>query len=171
MRSHTVDAYIGLGSNSPDAHARLTATVQAFAGLPGVRVGAVSRWYWTNPQEMPQESWFLNGAVRLCCGAFWSGPGLLRALLRIEARLGRRRSPHPARQYSPRAIDIDVLCFGTQRHHTPTCILPHPRMLLRAFVCIPLREITPQGILPDGTRLDTALSRVRYTLHGNSIRQ
>ena len=166
-----LDAYIGLGANSPDALARLAAAVRCLARLPHARVLAVSRWYRTSPQGVLDQPWFVNGVVRLACAGCWSAPGLVRALLRIEARLGRRRSPNPAHRYGPRAIDLDLLCFGAQHHSSLACTVPHPAMLQRAFVCIPLREVAPQGILPDGTNVNTALARLRYTLRGDSIYQ
>lgn len=166
-----IDAYIALGSNSPDAPARLAAALHGLAHLAHCRLVAVSRWYWTNPQGKREQPWFLNGAVRLSCAGCWSAQGLLRALLRLETRLGRLRSPHTALRGGPRAIDLDILCFGTQVHTVPTCCVPHPSMLQRAFVCIPLREVAPQGILPNGIRLDAVLARLRYTVSGDRIYQ
>jgi len=66
-------------------------------------------------------------------------------LLALEARLGRTRS---GLANAPRAIDLDLIAFGTETRTTPTLVLPHPRAHERVFVLAPLAEIAPGLVLP-----------------------
>jgi 2-amino-4-hydroxy-6-hydroxymethyldihydropteridine diphosphokinase len=68
-----------------------------------------------------------------------SAPALLAQLQTIEAAAGRER---PYRN-APRTLDLDVLLYGDARISSPTLTVPHPRMQQRAFVLLPLSEITP----------------------------
>ena len=57
---------------------------------------------------------------------------------RIEKKQQRVRKIH----WGSRTLDIDLLLYGTQRINSPTLTVPHPRMLSRDFVMIPLSEIS-----------------------------
>jgi 2-amino-4-hydroxy-6-hydroxymethyldihydropteridine diphosphokinase len=57
----------------------------------------------------------------------------------------------------PRPLDIDIILYGDLTLQTPDLTIPHPRMRERAFVLIPLAEMTPDHILPDGTRVQELL--------------
>lgn len=62
---------------------------------------------------------------------------LLKILNAIETKQGRMRGfPNAAR-----TLDLDILTFGNEVCNTEELILPHPRMLDRAFVLIPASEI------------------------------
>ncbi len=65
---------------------------------------------------------------------------LLKELQRIESFLGRVRTV----QNAPRPIDLDILLYGNFCINEEALCVPHPRMLDRDFVLIPLREIAPQ---------------------------
>lgn len=71
---------------------------------------------------------------------------LLRSLLGIENELGRLRSSEKG--YQNRKIDIDILLFDNEIIFSKTLIVPHPKMLDRKFVMIPLAEIAPTEIHP-----------------------
>jgi 2-amino-4-hydroxy-6-hydroxymethyldihydropteridine diphosphokinase len=71
-----------------------------------------------------------------------SAPDLLAALQAIEAAAGRQR---PYRN-APRTLDLDLLMHGSTTLNEPSLTLPHPRMLQRAFVLVPLAEIAPQQV-------------------------
>jgi 2-amino-4-hydroxy-6-hydroxymethyldihydropteridine diphosphokinase len=43
----------------------------------------------------------------------------------------------------PRLIDLDILLYGNETIATPDLQVPHPRMLERLFVLVPLAEIAP----------------------------
>ncbi|MDD2192573.1 MAG: 2-amino-4-hydroxy-6-hydroxymethyldihydropteridine diphosphokinase [Bacteroidales bacterium] len=63
----------------------------------------------------------------------------------IEKELGRVRTEQG---YQNRTIDIDILFYENQIINSPTLIIPHPLILERDFVLIPLKEIIPELIHP-----------------------
>ena len=80
---------------------------------------------------------YLNAVVAL--ETRLSAPALLDALQALELQAGRER---PYRN-APRTLDLDVLLYGSARIESARLTVPHPRMLLRAFVLRPLAEIAP----------------------------
>ena len=71
-----------------------------------------------------------------------TAPALLAALQGIESQAGRER---PYRN-APRLLDLDILTYGQARIGSPLLTVPHPRMYERAFVLIPLAEISPEQV-------------------------
>ena len=64
---------------------------------------------------------------------------LINKLLTIEKEFGRKREDKKG--YSNRIIDIDIIFFDDEIIFTKELIVPHPRMLDRKFVLVPLAEI------------------------------
>ena len=166
-----MEAFVSLGSNTDDARAQLCRALEALAALPGVGVAAQSPVYRTEPQELRAQPWFCNQVVALACAPAWTAQALLSALLEVEKAQGRVRSADPALRFGPRCIDLDLLLFGQECHHEPNCTVPHPRMLYRAFVLVPLRDVAPQVILPNGKTPGQTLDALRYHVLGDIIRQ
>ncbi len=144
-------AHIGLGSNLGDRAAMLAAAVDALA--QGADVRAVSSVYETAPWGRLDQPPFLN-----CCVAIdtpLAADALLARLKDIEAELGRTRGL----RWGPRAIDLDLLLYGGSVIRTPALAVPHPRILERAFVLVPLAEIAPDALVPGaGLRVREALA-------------
>ncbi|EFR86014.1 2-amino-4-hydroxy-6- hydroxymethyldihydropteridine pyrophosphokinase, partial [Listeria monocytogenes FSL F2-208] len=65
---------------------------------------------------------------------------LLDFCLALELELGRVR----LFKWGPRLIDIDVLLYDDVKIDTEKLKIPHPYMKERAFVLIPLIEISPE---------------------------
>lgn len=127
------NAYLGLGSNLGDRDAHLRAAIGRLAEL--LHVERVSSVYETEPLLVEDQPLFHNIA---CAGQTTLDPfSLLRALKRIERDLGRVPGP----RYGPRVIDIDILLLDDLVLTTPELTIPHPAMLERAFVLIPLAEV------------------------------
>jgi 2-amino-4-hydroxy-6-hydroxymethyldihydropteridine diphosphokinase len=144
-------AYLGLGANLGDRLAGLQRAVDLLSAK-GVRVVASSRVWETEPVGGPDQPDYLNAVVRV--ETELEPMQLLAACQRVERALGRVREV----RWGPRTIDIDVLLFGDVTIEDPTLTLPHPRMLERAFVLLPLLELDPDPVLPDGRHvLDTAV--------------
>ncbi len=71
-----------------------------------------------------------------------------------ETAFGRSRSVRNA----PRTLDLDLLDFGGRVEAGPPT-LPHPRMLDRAFVLIPLAEVESDWRHPvSGTSIQTLIA-------------
>jgi 2-amino-4-hydroxy-6-hydroxymethyldihydropteridine diphosphokinase len=62
---------------------------------------------------------------------------LLNALQHIEQQLGRFRK----RKNGARTIDLDILLFNQLKITHPNLTIPHPSMLERDFIMIPLRKM------------------------------
>ncbi len=106
-------------------------------GARGVRVTRQSALYETEPVELREQAWFLNGVVE--AETEMTAQELMEALLEIERSLGReRRVPK-----GPRLIDLDILLFGSSVVREAGLEIPHPRMAERRFVLVPLAEIAP----------------------------
>ena len=169
------EAFVGLGSNMStwrgDAAAQLAAAVQALGQRAGLTVAALSPLYWTEPQDKEDQPWFANQVLKLACGPQWTAPLLLQELLGLEAELGRVRGGDAASRFGPRVIDLDLLLFGRERREDAFCTLPHPRMMQRAFVLVPLRDVAPEVILQDGMNADTALRALPHRVQGQNIYQ
>jgi 2-amino-4-hydroxy-6-hydroxymethyldihydropteridine diphosphokinase len=129
------NAYLGLGSNLGDRDEHLRAAISKLAEL--LHVERISSVYETEPLLVEDQPLFHNLA---CAGQTTLDPfSLLRALKRIERDLGRVPGP----RYGPRVIDIDILLLDDLVLTTAELTIPHPAMLERAFVLIPLAEIAP----------------------------
>ena len=139
-------AYLGLGSNLGDRLGNLQAAVDGLHEADGVRVVASSRVWETAPVGPPQPD-YLNAVVRVETDL--SPADLLAACRRVEDALGRVRRE----RWGARTIDVDVLLFDARTVDEPDLVVPHPRLTERAFVVLPLLELDPDPILPDGRRV------------------
>ena len=135
MTKHSV--YLGLGSNLGDKEENIRKAIE----LIGLRVGLVVRQsslITTEPWGFESDNQFVNAAV--LCMTELSPREVLRATQKIEREMG-RSNKSVGGNYSDRIIDIDILLYDELRVDEPDLQIPHPLMLKREFVMIPLREI------------------------------
>jgi 2-amino-4-hydroxy-6-hydroxymethyldihydropteridine diphosphokinase len=138
----TVCAYLGLGSNLGDRAALIAAALAALEAS-GVRVVARAPLYETEPVAAEPQPLYLNSAARV---ETTLAPDELLALgLSVERSLGRER-PAGAASPAPRPIDVDLLLYGDAVISRPGLVVPHPRLLDRAFVRIPLADVAVPGL-------------------------
>ena len=131
-----ITVYIALGTNIGEREENLRAALQHLPEV-GVHVRRVSSVYETEPLDYLDQDWFLNAALE---GATeLDALDLLRALRVIETQMGSRKTVPKG----PRLMDLDVLLYGSDTLDTPELQVPHPRMLERRFVLVPLAEIAP----------------------------
>jgi 2-amino-4-hydroxy-6-hydroxymethyldihydropteridine diphosphokinase len=134
-------AYIGIGANLGDASANVDDALARLGALAGCSVLAASSKYRTAPIDSSGDD-YVNAVA--CIDTPLDAPALLAALHAIELAHGRER---PYRN-APRTLDLDILLYGERQIDTPTLQVPHPRMLERAFVLVPLLEIAPGLSVP-----------------------
>ena len=142
-----ISAFIALGANLGDAAAALKQAAILIHRLPLTQVRRVSSFYLTAPldtddgREAPAPGAdYLNAVAEVQTGL--SPLELLRHLQRIETDAGRERTYRNA----PRQLDLDLLLFGDERIDSERLTVPHPRMLQRAFVLVPLAKIAPDKV-------------------------
>jgi len=131
---------LGLGANLPSAAGPPIATLEAALAqleASGVRIVARSRWFRTAPVPPSDQAWFVNAVAHL--EASLAPMDLLALLHKVEHGFGRRR----AARNEARSLDLDLLDYDGQVLDTPGLVLPHPRLHLRAFVLLPLRDVAP----------------------------
>jgi 2-amino-4-hydroxy-6-hydroxymethyldihydropteridine diphosphokinase len=139
-------AVLALGSNLGDQEANLR---KALDGLADHLV-KVSGSYWTPPWGDPDQPEYLNAVVLVDADDI-TPDGWLELAHELEKAGGRVRDPE--RRFGPRTLDVDVIAvWDGERQITqddPVLTLPHPRAHLRAFVLVPLSEISPETALAD----------------------
>jgi 2-amino-4-hydroxy-6-hydroxymethyldihydropteridine diphosphokinase len=144
--------YLGLGSNVGDRRGHL---LEAVAELPrhGVTVVASSSVYETEPVGLVLDQRdFYNACLRVETDL--DPEGLLDGCKDLERALGRVAG---GPRHGPRPIDVDVLLLDAIEYASDRLILPHPEVTSRRFVLIPLVELEPGLLLPDGTELAAVL--------------
>jgi 2-amino-4-hydroxy-6-hydroxymethyldihydropteridine diphosphokinase len=146
-------AYVGLGANLGDARGSLQAAVAALAALPGTTMLRASSIYRTAPIDAGGDD-YLNAVAEL--RTTLAPEALLAALQRIEQAHGRER---PYRN-APRTLDLDLLLHGHAQIDSPKLTLPHPRLHERAFVLVPLAELSPDLMVPGRGLVESLVPRV-----------
>ena len=132
---------LALGSNLGDSEAILAGAIAQLAITPGIKLAARSSWYRTKAVGPPQPD-YINGCAIL--QVQMSPELLLEILLATEQQFGRIRQE----RWGPRSLDLDLLLYDEVILNTPNLQIPHPRMTERAFVLVPLAEISPDWIEP-----------------------
>jgi len=149
------EALIGLGGNVGDVRETLDRAVAALCEAPGVRLMAQSSDYRTPPWGVEDQPAFVNRCIAVATEL--APRALLDRALAVEQTLGRDRTHE--RRWGPRRVDIDLLAYDDVTLIAPALTLPHPHLLERAFVLVPLAEIMPDRVIA-GTRVRDALARL-----------
>lgn len=147
-------AYIALGSNLGDPQQQLLEAMHALARLPDTRLLKHSSLYRTPPWGMLEQPPFVNAAVEVDTAL--TPHALLDALLEVERRAGRVR----AERNGPRILDLDLLYVDGVQLDDARLTLPHPRMVERAFVLLPLHDIAPTLRMPGHGTVAEMLARL-----------
>lgn len=131
--------HLGLGANLGDPAAQLRDALARMGGALGIR--AVSRFFRSPAFGVEDQPDFVNAVATV---DFDGPPQLLMAyLLEVEREGGRIRD----RRWGPRTLDLDILAMegadGPETYSGWQLEIPHPGILLRAFVLAPLRDVDP----------------------------
>jgi 2-amino-4-hydroxy-6-hydroxymethyldihydropteridine diphosphokinase len=149
------DAIVALGSNQGDKEARIAEAIQHLEEAGDMRIVARSRNYRTAPWGKLDQDWFVNACVSVATDL--SARELLKRCQAIESRMGRVREEH----WGPRVIDLDVLVYRDVVSDEAELTLPHPGIMERAFVLVPLADVAPDLMIKGRTVLEW-LSRVDH---------
>jgi 2-amino-4-hydroxy-6-hydroxymethyldihydropteridine diphosphokinase len=144
----TTTAYLALGANLGDRAQALDRARAALAAR-GVSIDACSPYYETAAVTPDPQPAYLNAVARVTTTL--PPAALMATCLEVERALGRVR---PAGQHqAARTIDIDLLLYGDAViDEPPDLVVPHPRMLERPFVLVPLADVAAPGLRHPLTR-------------------
>ena len=136
-------SYLGLGSNLGDKNRHLIDAILLMAERVG-EVMRVSTFLPSEPWGYKSNNGYLNAVILVQTSL--SPLKLLAETQQIELLMGRQQKT--VNHYSDRVIDIDILFYNNEIIDLPELKIPHPLMLERDFVLVPLTEIEPNLIHP-----------------------
>ena len=145
--TETAKVYIGIGSNLENPLEQLKAAVSALREIPQTSLTQISNIYQTAPIGPPGQPDYTNAAALLETSL--TPEALLDELQRIELDQGRVRKE----RWGPRTLDLDIILYAGMTIRTARLTVPHIEMENRNFVLIPLSDISPDLMLPNGESL------------------
>jgi 2-amino-4-hydroxy-6-hydroxymethyldihydropteridine diphosphokinase len=148
-------AYLAFGGNVGDSRTILDRAVALLCEGPRVRLIARSADYRTPPWGFKYQPPFVNLCIAVATTL--SPRELLAHAQGVELRLGRDRAHE--KRWGPRTADIDILAYDDLAVDELGLTLPHPYLLERAFVLVPLNEIAPDLVIA-GKTVRAALAEV-----------
>jgi len=135
-------AYIGLGSNLKGPKKQIVKALKAISEAKEITLLSVSSFYQSKPLlDMPGPN-YLNVVCKIETDL--SSFDLLSFCQKIEDNQKRVREV----KWGSRTIDLDILLYGDQILASKRLTIPHPEIINRAFVLLPLFEIEPGLKLP-----------------------
>ena len=147
-------AYIGLGSNLKDPKLQIETALNALNGQDGILVTKISSFYESKPLlDMPGPN-YINAVCKVDTSL--SAINLLDICQQIEDNQKRIREV----KWGSRTIDLDILLYDQQVISSNRLSIPHPEMIDRAFVMVPLYEIDKEINVPLLGSVEKLIDRV-----------
>ena len=135
-------AYIGLGSNLKGPKAQIKRALAALNDNSGTELMTASSLYESKPLlDIPGPN-YINAVCKIKTKL--SAIDLLDLCQEIEQSQQRVREV----KWGSRTIDLDILLYGEQVISNKRLSIPHPEVIHRAFVLVPLFEIEPKIKVP-----------------------
>ena len=132
--------YLSLGGNMGDRDKYLAGARAAMeATFLGARFSGI---YETEPVDFLDQPWFLNQVAEIQTDL--TPESLLEWARSLEERFGRQKKIPKG----PRTLDIDILLYDHQILTGATLTVPHPELLNRRHVLVPLAELASDMMLP-----------------------
>lgn len=153
--------YIALGSNLEIPVQQIEEAIEALRLLPSSELVTVSSFYQSQPLGPQDQPDYVNAVA--CLRTTLSPLLLLDELQRIENEQGRVR----VRRWGERTLDLDILLYEDFIIQDVRLTIPHYDMKNREFVIVPLYEIAPLIVFPDGLRLTELIGK--FTNHQMKI--
>ncbi|MCH9745713.1 MAG: 2-amino-4-hydroxy-6-hydroxymethyldihydropteridine diphosphokinase [Proteobacteria bacterium] len=135
-------AYIGLGSNLNNPRQQIKTAVMALHTAKDIEVVNLSSLYQSPPVDNSKQPDYINAIAQV--NTHLTPLELLYVCQNIETQQHRVRE----KKWGARTIDLDIITYGVQVVASKQLVIPHPEMMNRAFVLIPLAELEPDLKVP-----------------------
>ena len=129
-------AYIGIGSNQHNPKYHVIRGIREINHLPKIDIQKKSSLYETPPLGPQNQPNFINAVIKITTS--YQPIELLAILQSIERKHHRKR----VKKWGPRTLDLDILIYDDIVLDSDILKIPHPEIINRDFVLIPLLEIT-----------------------------
>ena len=135
---------LSLGSNLGDRKKTIEDAIAVIRENEQIYDLKCASFYETEPVGYLDQPWFLNTCVSF--DTTMAPLELLDFVQGIEKDFHRERTI----RWGPRTLDIDIITYGDITMDTKRLTLPHPRYRERAFVLVPMSELTDIDVpIPD----------------------
>ncbi len=135
-------AYIGLGSNLNHPKEQIKNALIALNSTKNVKVVGLSSLYQSKPIDDSKQPDYINAMCQV--DTHLTALELLYVCQDIETTQHRLRE----KKWGARTIDLDIIMYGVQVIASKQLIVPHPQMMNRTFVLVPLAELEPNLKVP-----------------------
>jgi 2-amino-4-hydroxy-6-hydroxymethyldihydropteridine diphosphokinase len=147
---------IGIGTNQGDRILSVSIVLKKMLHH-GLKIIKVSSLYESEAVGYQSDNLFINAVVKV--ETQLNPFEVLEILMGIEEEMGRIRLQEG---YSDRPMDLDILAVGKEIIDTENLQVPHPRIINRAFVLVPLLEVWPEWVNPQtGVSIETMAKQVQ----------
>jgi 2-amino-4-hydroxy-6-hydroxymethyldihydropteridine diphosphokinase len=153
--------YIGLGSNLSDPHKQIHLAIDALKDIETCKLINLSSLYFSRPMGPQDQPDYMNAVAEITTQL--SPLSLLDKLQAIENSAGRVRKDN---RWGARILDLDILLFDNKVINSERLTLPHYGLELREFVLLPLAEISPALMLPNGK----SIAILSQTIDSNELK-
>ncbi len=137
------NVFLGLGSNIGDRRKFISDACNIIRNNDDATILKVSSYYETSPYGNIEQNNFLNAVIEIKTN--FTVEKLYGFVKEIETKLGRKNRET---KWGPREIDIDILFYNDLIYRSDRVIIPHPEILKRDFVVVPMIEIAPGFVHP-----------------------
>ena len=128
--------FIALGSNLNTPIYHVEKGIRDINHLLNTKVLKRSSLYKSKPIGPQNQRDYINAVIKI--ETLQEPIELLDSLQDIEIQHHRRKT----KRWGPRTLDLDILIFNELEFNHKRLIIPHPEMINRDFVLIPLYEVT-----------------------------
>ncbi|MDQ7815818.1 MAG: 2-amino-4-hydroxy-6-hydroxymethyldihydropteridine diphosphokinase [Melioribacteraceae bacterium] len=129
--------FLGLGSNVGDRLSYLKLAVERILKAGNCFLKKSSSIYETRPYGNLELGNFFNAVIQIDTAL--KPDELFEFVKRLEIEIGRKETK---KKWAPREIDIDILFYNQLIYNENYLVIPHPAVLKRDFVLIPIIEIS-----------------------------
>jgi 2-amino-4-hydroxy-6-hydroxymethyldihydropteridine diphosphokinase len=152
--------YIGLGSNLEQPVRQIKNAITALEGLADTRVLSNSGYFTSKPMGPEDQPDYVNAVVELETAL--PAIELLKFCQQIETKQGRIKK----RFWGERTIDLDILLYADLQIDSADLQVPHPGILQRDFVFMPLLKLNPEITIPGKGLLKAIIGSERLSSNG-----
>ena len=128
--------FIALGSNLNNPIYHLEKGIRQINHLPSTSILRRSSLYKSKPIGQKNQPNYINAVIKIKTN--YAPIELLDVLQDIENKHHRKR----LKKWGPRTLDLDILLYNEVEFNNDRLTIPHPEMINRDFVLIPLFELT-----------------------------